>query len=359
MHKKGDHAANGSVNNLAGASFQVYSNATYTTAVPGATCTTDGTGTCVVGGLSTNTTYYVRETTSAPNFQRIDTLTTSSGGSQIYGQGVTTGASGSNTNTRDFANRRINPAFPSECGINIGLVMDLSNSISDTELGEMKTSAKAFVTALQGTPSKVGGYTFATNAPASGNGNLALTDVSSVGGADAAHDWINLRTKPGGGDGGTNWDAGLRQVVGRRGTTTSWSSSPTATRPSTATPRAVVAGRHHVPRGRGRCLLLERGQGRQPQPQDGGCRHRQRSATNNLQAVSGPTLNDDDFLAANFQDLQNKLQQIASQLCGGTVTVKKQVEGRGGLSPAGACWRASRSPGATERTGVRPWARAG
>ena len=45
-------AANGSVNNLAGASFQAYSNATYTTAVPGATCTTDGTGTCVVGGLS-------------------------------------------------------------------------------------------------------------------------------------------------------------------------------------------------------------------------------------------------------------------------------------------------------------------
>ena len=351
MHKKGDRVANGSVNNLAGASFQVYSNATYTTAVPGATCTTDGTGTCVVGGLSTNTTYYVRETTSAPNFQRIDTLSTSSGGSQIYGQGVTTGGSGSNTNTRDFANRRINPAFPSECGINIGIVMDLSNSISDTELGEMKTSAKAFVTALQGTPSKVGGYTFATDAPASGNSNLALTDVSSVGGADAARDWINLRTKPGGGDGGTNWDAGLRQVVGGAGNydivvfltdgnPTFYGDPQSGGTGSDTTFREVEEG----------VFSSNAVKAANPALKMVGVAIGSDAATNNLQAVSGPTLNDDYFLAANFQDLQNKLQQIASQLCGGTVTVKKQVEGPGGFAPAGG-WTFA-VPGSTQGVGV-------
>ena len=59
------------------------------------------------------------------------------------------------------------------------------------------------------------------------------------------------------------------------------------------------------------------------------------ASPDNIAAVSGPTANDDYFLAANFVDLQNKLQQIATQLCGGTVTVKKEIpNGQGGWQPA-------------------------
>ncbi|MCZ7530336.1 MAG: prealbumin-like fold domain-containing protein [Acidimicrobiia bacterium] len=197
IHKKADRASNGTVSNLSGALFQVYSNSGYTTAIPGASCTTNASGVCTIAGL-TSGTRYVREVTAPANYQRIDTLTTSDDGSQIYGQQFSLGTNTS-ANTRDFANRRTNPAFPEKCGIKIALVMDLSNSISDTELTEMKTSASAFVDALEGTPSSVAGFTFATDAPASGNANLGLTSVATTGGANTARTWVNNRAKPGGG----------------------------------------------------------------------------------------------------------------------------------------------------------------
>jgi uncharacterized repeat protein (TIGR01451 family) len=334
VHKGGDRDGS-SVEPLAGATFQVYSNSSYSTPVAGASCVTAAGGTCVIADLSPNTTYYVRETTAPSNFQRIDTMTTSSGGSQVYGQQVTTGANGSNVGTRTFANRRINPAYPSECGIDIALVMDLSNSIDSGELAQMKTSAKAFVTALQGTPSKVAGYTFATQAPASGQTDLSLTDVSSTTGADTARTWIDDRT---GQQGGTNWDAGLQQIVANAGSydivVFLTDGNPT-----------YYGYPHDSGQGNGGDTTLR-------EVEEGvfssngvkaansslkmvGVAIGSGASTDNIAAISGPNANDDYFLAANFQDLQNKLQQIASQLCGGTITVKKQVEGPGGFAPAG------------------------
>ncbi len=350
VHKKGDRSG-ASVTNLANATFQAYSNSTYTTPVAGASCTTDATGACPITGLSPSTTYYVRETTAPASFQRIDTLTTSSGGSQIYGQAITTGASGSNVDSRNFANRRINPAFPNECGINIGLVMDLSNSISDAELLQMKTSAKAFVTALQGTPSSVGGYTFATEAPAGGNSDLGLTSVSGVAGADTARTWIDNRTKPGGGGGGTNWDAGLRQVVAGAGdydvvvfltdgNPTFYGDPQSGGTGSDTTFREIEEG----------VFSVNAVKAANPNLKMVGVAIGSDASTDNIAAISGPIPNDDYYLAANFVDLQNKLQQIASQLCGGTVTVKKQVEGPSGFSPAGG-WTFT-VPGSQQGNGV-------
>ena len=314
VHKKGDRSG-ASVTNLANATFQAYSNSTYTTPVAGASCTTDAAGACPITGLSPSTTYYVRETTAPASFQRIDTLTTSSGGSQVYGQAITTGASGSNVDSRNFANRRINPAFLNECGINIGLVMDLSNSISDAELLQMKTSAKAFVTALQGTPSSVGGYTFATEAPAGGNSDLGLTSVSGVAGADTARSWIDNRTKPGGGGGGTNWDAGLRQVVAgvgnydvvvflTDGNPTFYGDPQSGGTGSDTTFREIEEGVFSVNAVKAANANLKMV----------GVAIGSDASTDNIAAISGPIPDDDYYLAANFVDLQNKLQQIASQL---------------------------------------------
>ena len=105
MHKKGDRSG-GSVTNLAGATFQAYSDSGFSTPVGGATCTTDGTGTCQITNLSPNTVYYVRGPPAPSPFQRIDTMTESSGGSKIYGQAITTGANGS---TVEFARLRQPP----------------------------------------------------------------------------------------------------------------------------------------------------------------------------------------------------------------------------------------------------------
>ncbi|MET0420116.1 MAG: choice-of-anchor U domain-containing protein, partial [Acidimicrobiia bacterium] len=339
VHKKGDRTG-ATVSNLQNATFPAYSNSTYTTAVAGASCVTNASGVCQIPNLSANTTYWVRETTAPANFQRIDSLTQSSSGSAIYGQQLTTGAAGSNVDSRDFANRRINPAFPNECGINIALVMDLSNSITTGQLADMKTSAKAFVDALEGTPSSVAGYTFATNAPADGP-DLALTNVSGSGGADTARDWIDTRAKPGGGDGGTNWDAGFRQLVGAAGSydivvfltdgnPTFYGSPQSGGTGSDTTFREVEEG----------VFSSNAVKAANPELKVVGVAIGAGASTNNIAAVSGPVEDDDYFLAANFVDLQNKLEEIASNLCGGTVTVKKQVEGPSGFAPAGG-WQFS------------------
>jgi len=333
VHKKSDRATNGSVGNLAGATFQVYSNSNYTTEIAGASCTTNTSGVCTIAGL-TSGTRYLREKTAPSGYQRIDTMTESSGGSKIYGEQFSLN-SNTNANSRDFANRRTNPAFPDTCGIEIALVMDLSNSISDTELAQMKTSASAFVDALEGTPSSVAGFTFATNAPASGNSNLALTSVATTGGANTARSWVNARSKPGGQAGGTNWDAAFRQLISSAGSydilvfltdgnPTFYGSPQSGGSGSDTTFREVEEG-----------VFSANGvKSANPALKVVGVAIGSGAAVDNIAAVSGPVADDDYFLAANFVDLQEKLEEIATNLCGGTVTVRKLVEGPGGFVEA-------------------------
>ena len=79
----------------------------------------------------------------------------------------------------------------------------------------MKAASNSFVDALTGTPSQVSTFTFASNAPAAGTNNatLPLTSVSTAAGATAVKNRINGMSKPGGNDGGTNWDRGIYQVA--------------------------------------------------------------------------------------------------------------------------------------------------
>lgn len=336
---------------LAGTTFQAYRDSGFTNAVAGASCTTDAGGDCELGGLAPFTRYYVRAVATPAPFQVIDTMTTKAEGSIPYGDAVTTGGPGSSTPTRAFVARRTNPPFPGECGLDIALVMDLSNSIDADELVEMKTAARGFVTALQGTPSSVAGFTFATEAPAGGNGDLALTDVSGVSGADQVRAWIDARTEPGDSAGGTNWDAALRQVV-----------------PSAAEPDVVVLLTDGNPTfsgdpqnaGNGSDTTFDEVEAgvmsanalkaANPALKVVGVAIGDRAAVDNLESVSGPVLGDDLFLAADFRDLQAKLQELATKLCGGTVTVKKLVDGVDGFRPAGG-WTFSVG-GATPPTGV-------
>jgi hypothetical protein len=104
---------------------------------------------------------------------------------------------------------RVNPAFPVSCGLDVALIIDLSGSLAG-DLDEVQDASNAMVTALEGTNSRVGVYTFASNAPATAGGNLAITQVATAGGADIVRNHIDGFTTP---TGGTNWDRGIGQVL--------------------------------------------------------------------------------------------------------------------------------------------------
>ena len=61
--------------------------------------------------------------------------------------------------------QRHNPELPKQCGLNIAVVMDASNSIFPNGVQAMTDSARAVVTRLEGTGSSVGIYNFASEAP--------------------------------------------------------------------------------------------------------------------------------------------------------------------------------------------------
>lgn len=117
---------------------------------------------------------------------------------------------------------RKNPALPTDCGLRVALVLDLSASTAGSGITQLRQSANAFVDALAGTPSSVAVFPFATTGAAGLSANLGtnrgvlpLTSVASPddpNGAQRVHAKINgLQTEP---QGYTNWGQGLSQIVG-------------------------------------------------------------------------------------------------------------------------------------------------
>lgn len=111
---------------------------------------------------------------------------------------------------------RADPRLPAQCGLNVGLVVDLSSSMNGS-VPALKGAMDAFVGALRGTPSRAALYTFSTDTPAvaiaaAGGGNTSLLPVATT--ADAAKfaalyaGWTN-----GTANGYTNWDRALAQVA--------------------------------------------------------------------------------------------------------------------------------------------------
>ncbi|MFZ2599145.1 DUF5979 domain-containing protein [Corynebacterium casei] len=99
------------------------------------------------------------------------------------------------------------------CGSNFALVFDLSNSLSASDVQNLKEATTEMVTSLAGAPYSVGVYTFGTAAPASGHHNLPATSLADEEGTEAVLRAIGDVRLPGGNHGGTNWDRGLEQVA--------------------------------------------------------------------------------------------------------------------------------------------------
>src|SRR5699024_9692130 len=69
-------------------------------------------------------------------------------------------------NINDLA-PQVNPAptppLPDRCGVDVAIVLDMSGSLSSLDVSNSRLAARAVVTALEGTPSAVGVYSFSTD----------------------------------------------------------------------------------------------------------------------------------------------------------------------------------------------------
>lgn len=131
------------------------------------------------------------------------------------------GGTPSQATQRDLARRvasggvtplsRFNIDFPQQCGMNVGMVVDVSSSIGNSGAqGQLVDVMDSFVDALRGTPSSVALLTFGTDSPATGFGpNTGLQSVATTTDADAVKaQYASWRTRswP---TNYTNWDRGM------------------------------------------------------------------------------------------------------------------------------------------------------
>ncbi|WP_318354384.1 MULTISPECIES: VWA domain-containing protein [Microbacterium] len=332
---------------LQGATFEVFKGGSSTTPDTNpanliGSCVTAANGQCSVPAPP-GAQYWIVEKSAPAGWSSIDQLyaddantpyrfrtdTVTSGSNTTYPK-VGTGG-GATTSSGYWANVLQNPTALQACGIRVGLLIDLSNSIDSTELGQLKSAANGFVDALQGTPSSLALWTFATSAPASGgaNGKLNLTSVSTPAGATTVKNKINGLTQPGGDAGATNWDQGLWQVANDAANKVDvllmlTDGTPTVYGPSADGPgnysrfrevETSVFSANAVKNLGTRVVPVGIGVG---------------SAEANIKAISGPAINSDYYLVANYSALAGFLQNLAKGQCDSTINVTKMVVPSGG-----------------------------
>lgn len=113
----------------------------------------------------------------------------------------------------DLTPSALNPPMPQRCGVDAAIILDLSNSVDDTEFEQSKEAAHVIIDALAASGSGVGIYTFATNAPALNGQNrvwMPLTAPAEVAAAKAHVDGLQRANSSAG---GTNWEGALKRVA--------------------------------------------------------------------------------------------------------------------------------------------------
>ncbi|MHA7986893.1 VWA domain-containing protein [Rathayibacter sp. CAU 1779] len=235
-----DRNGTSAVSNLEGVVLGFYDTAGSDT--PVFTCTSDANGDCSITvpdtqtrGTNRDRRFFVRQISAPTGYYMNSTLaigTTPASSAYTFQTGTqlrngTTYSSlvnfmigtGNTTDTASggiWQDSRTNPVLPPQCGLNVAIVADLSNSVTATDLVALKGAASTMVNALTGTPSTMSLFTFATNSPAAGAANVnrpGLMPVSTAAGAAAVNGMINGWALPGGAEGGTNWDQAFQSVA--------------------------------------------------------------------------------------------------------------------------------------------------
>lgn len=245
-----------------------------------------------------------------------------------------------------------NPALPQVCGLDIAIVLDLSNSLSDRDVEASRDAATDFVNVLQGTPSSVGVYTFATFAPDRTNLQLGKTSIATAGGAGQVRDHIaNLQRVPTN-VGGTNWDTGFSQIPTSEydvivfitdGNPTAYGVPGTGRNNDYGSSvdqidinRGTESSNAHKAAG---TFVIGLGVGEVDAA--------------NIRYISGTRLNTDYYLMDKYDELAAALEEIALRNCAGTLTVVKQVRALDGTLSPGQDWTFSTSDGEVSPTSTQ------
>ena len=248
-----------------------------------------------------------------------------------------------------FINVRDNEAFPNSCGINILLVLDRSGSIGPFR-ETYRDAARAFVNALDGTPTQIGILSFSAgdngvNSYQDGSGSAAFThsplDLSVAGNATTLNSTIDsVYTAP---SGGTNWDRALQKSADAKGfvnngatgqttnadvvvfitdgnpTARSTDGSDTGSNVDLIDLTAGMSSANLVKNQSARALagsklkLYALGVGSGVTP-------------DNLKAVSGPVVGE-DYETPTVAELTAKLRELAARTCGARIFVRKRLAG--------------------------------
>ena len=106
-----------------------------------------------------------------------------------------------------------NPPWPANCGLNLGIILDLSGSVSNANVTVSKDASVVAVQSLIGTNSSVGLHTFSTNSPHDGAGGpieYLPISVATSASAQPLVDYITNFNR--GSGGGTNWTGAFQRV---------------------------------------------------------------------------------------------------------------------------------------------------
>jgi hypothetical protein len=224
-----------------------------------------------------------------------------------------------------------NPPAGDGCGFDIALVLDSSGSIDDTELAQMKNSVGHFVDTLSVTPTDFSVTDFDTTASVKQAFSTNITLVKTG---------INAATS----GGSTDWEDGLIKA-----------NSTFDPRPDVKHQNIVVFASDGNPNQYGNNLgpgygfdqaALDAAITQANTIKNSGARIITLGIGNpsgdealnpaNLKAISS---DDAYYNAADFSALATTLQQIASRLCGGTLTVSKRIGNPTGWVAADSGWK--------------------
>ncbi len=212
-----------------------------------------------------------------------------------------------------------NPTLSNSCGIDIALVLDSSGSVDSTELGQMKNAFKSFVNIfLPATPTLFSVTDFDATAKVvqTFTGDISLLNIA-----------INEPIS----GGATNWEDGLKKAFGtfdprpgvvhpnlivfasdgnptvnnQSGATTGITDGNDLINAITTANTIKTSGTRIITLGIGNNLNIE-----------------------NLEAISSA----DAVYTSGFNTLAADLAEIAVELCGGTITIKKLIDQDGNLA---------------------------
>ncbi len=207
-----------------------------------------------------------------------------------------------------------NPSLGESCGLDIALVLDNSGSIDSGELASMKSAMTAFTAAFAGTPTQFSVTKFATTGTVVQSFTANITDVNSA---------INAIPED---EGSTNWEDGLLKaqstfdprsnqnlVVFASDGNPNRVDNGTSVGETQAVNEAVIVANSIKSVTDARIIALGIGNGLD---------------SANLEAISSA----DAVITSDFSGLAQTLADLASELCGGTITVSKLIDADGNLN---------------------------